>query len=291
MPSLTSAAERDLLQREILGATRERMLREIAEALEALTAETPLALVLEDLHWSDYSTLDLISSLAQRPEPARLLLIGTYRPVEVILSGHPLKAVKQELQVHRQCEELSLEFLTEADVAAYVAARFPGSPPPPELAQVIHRRTDGNPLFMVNVVDYWVARGLLAQRDYQRARQEAVQVCELAAQPGERTYLALGRRALAEIAMAEQNWDQAEAELAPAQAVLEGVEAPLAEWRVYATAARFHQQRRRKAEANSYWARSAAVLHRLADSLGDADDLRQSLLSHPTVQAILRRAG
>ncbi len=93
MPWLLSAAEREALQRELLGATRERMLREMAEAVEVLTAQTPLLLVLEDLHWSDYATLDLVAFLAQRQEPARLLLIGTYRPVEVIVSGRPLKAV------------------------------------------------------------------------------------------------------------------------------------------------------------------------------------------------------
>jgi len=53
------------------------MLREMGEALEALTAELPLVLILEDLHWSDYSTLDLISYLARQRQPAHLLLIGT----------------------------------------------------------------------------------------------------------------------------------------------------------------------------------------------------------------------
>jgi predicted ATPase len=61
MSSLVSATEREALSREVAGATRERMLREMGEALEALTADLPLVLILEDLHWSDYSTLDLIS--------------------------------------------------------------------------------------------------------------------------------------------------------------------------------------------------------------------------------------
>ena len=66
--------------------TRERMLREMAEAIEAMTAEAPLMIVLEDLHWSDFSTLDLIAFLARRRDPARLLVVGTYRPVDVILA-------------------------------------------------------------------------------------------------------------------------------------------------------------------------------------------------------------
>ena len=77
-----------------------------------LTAEAPLVLVLEDLHWSDYSTLDLISYLARQRDETRLMVVGTYRPAELIASGHPLKAVKQELAAKQQCEELPLEYLS-----------------------------------------------------------------------------------------------------------------------------------------------------------------------------------
>ena len=163
MPGLIGDAELETVQRRVQGATRERMLRELAEALEALTAAMTLVLVLEDLHWSDYSTLDLISVLAQRRSPARLLLPGTYRPADVIVSGHPLKAVKQELRVHGQCEELPLQFLTDVEVGQYLAARFPRQQLPPELGRTIHRSTEGNPLFMVNVVDYWLSQEVLVE--------------------------------------------------------------------------------------------------------------------------------
>jgi DNA-binding winged helix-turn-helix (wHTH) protein/tetratricopeptide (TPR) repeat protein len=165
MPDLASPAEREALQRHLLGATPQRMLREMAEAFEALASQTVLVLVLEDLHWSDYSTLDLVSYLARRREPARLLLVSTYRPVELILSEHPLKAVKQELVLHRKCAELALEFLTEDAVSEYLAARFPVSQLPAKLSHLIHQRTDGNPLFMVNVVDYLLARKLVVETD------------------------------------------------------------------------------------------------------------------------------
>src|SRR5262245_3495336 len=58
---------------------------------EVLAADRPLVLILEDLQWSDHSTLDLISYLARQRQAARLMLIGTYRTVELIVSGHPLK--------------------------------------------------------------------------------------------------------------------------------------------------------------------------------------------------------
>ena len=108
-PALVKREQRETLQREIVGATRERMLREIGEALETIASDRPLLLVLEDLHWADPSTVDLISALARRRAPAKLMLIGTYRPVEVTLAENPLKVVKQDLLVHQLCREIALE--------------------------------------------------------------------------------------------------------------------------------------------------------------------------------------
>lgn len=165
MPALVSPAEREALRQQTQGASRERMLREMAETIEALAAETPIVILLEDLHWSDFSTLDLISYLARRRESARLMLIGTYRPVEVILSEHPLKGVKQDLQMHRLCQELPLEYLTEEAVGEYLTARFPQHKLPDGLTKLIHQRTEGNPLFMSNVVDYLLHEKIIAERD------------------------------------------------------------------------------------------------------------------------------
>lgn len=162
-PSLVTPKMRETLQRELIGATRGRMLRELCEFLEALTAEMPLLLVLEDLHWADYSTIDLISALARRQEPARLMVLATYRPVEIILSQHPLKQMKHALQIHHRCEEVPLELLSEAAVTEYLAARFPGHSFPENLAGLIYRQTDGNPLFMVTLVDYLIGHSLLCE--------------------------------------------------------------------------------------------------------------------------------
>jgi DNA-binding winged helix-turn-helix (wHTH) protein/predicted ATPase len=163
MPALLSPAALERMQRNVLGANRERMLRELAEALEVVTAEQPLVLVLEDLHWSDHATLDLIAWLARRRESARLLLLGTYRPVDVLVQGHPLQALKQDLALHRQCVELRLEGLSEAAVATYLGARFPGCLLPAGLVRVLHRRTEGQPLFMVQAVDAWVQQGWVTE--------------------------------------------------------------------------------------------------------------------------------
>src|SRR5262249_48690854 len=124
LPALLEPSEHGPLQQRAQGATRERMLREMAELLEALTAERPMILVLEDLHWSDHSTLELIAYVAQRREPAHLLLIGTYRSAEAKRGDSPLRAISQELQARRCCDEIHLTPLAPPDVGTYLRGRL-----------------------------------------------------------------------------------------------------------------------------------------------------------------------
>jgi tetratricopeptide (TPR) repeat protein len=150
-----------------IATTPASMLREMADALEVFTRQRALVLVLEDLQWSDPSTVDLIACIARRRQPSRLMVIATLRPADVIVHDHPLRLVKQELQANGQCMDVTLELLSITDVAAYLSARF-GVEPSDEmqrLAARIFARTEGNALFMVNVVNDLVVRGLLVQRD------------------------------------------------------------------------------------------------------------------------------
>ena len=165
MPSVVQPNDRAALEAEVRGATRERMLREMAEAIEAISAEQPLVLVLEDLHWSDSSTVDLISALARRREAARVLVIGTYRPGDVVLDRHPLRAVKEDLQVHHLCAERPLHLLHATAVEAFLDARLGAHRLPPALVNLLHERTDGNPLFLVAVLTYLVDRDHLRRDD------------------------------------------------------------------------------------------------------------------------------
>lgn len=156
MPELLRQEERAMLMNEGQSIVQQRMLREMAQALEAITADSPLVLVLEDLHWSDFSTLTLISAIARRTAPAQLMIVGTYRPVEILAPDHPLRSLKQELELHRYCEELRLPLLSEDEIDEYLANRLAldRSRRLGLLAPLIHAQTDGNPLFMVNIVDY-----------------------------------------------------------------------------------------------------------------------------------------
>jgi predicted ATPase len=153
------------LQRRTVGVTQERMLHEFAEALEVLTTDYVLILVLEDLHWADASTLELLALLARRREAARLLVIGTYRLLEVLGDGHPLSSLVHELHAHTLCGEVALRLLSEEEGATYLQTRFPYGMFPTRLAEVMHRRTDGNPLFVVSVIEDLVRQGVMVQTD------------------------------------------------------------------------------------------------------------------------------
>jgi len=175
MPWLIGASERATLQRELAGTTQDRMLRELAEALEAVGRDTPVVVILEDLHWSDQSSLGLLSYMARRREPARLMFVGTYRPSDVLPMPSPLLAMQQELQIHGQCHEQRLAFLSPDAVRDYLAARLPGLPD--ALAARIHARTDGSPLFMISAIEYLLAQGLLVRDgDRWRLREDRVEI-------------------------------------------------------------------------------------------------------------------
>ena len=162
LPGLLGDGERERLQQQLAGVTPARMLRELAEALEVLTTSIPLVLVLEDLHWSDVSTVNLLTYLAQRREPARLFVLGTYRPVDVVVRAHPLRGMLQELRGRGVCDELALELLLSDDVEAYVAARL-GGEVTAELVARLYHQTEGNALFLVNLLEHLVEQGVVKQ--------------------------------------------------------------------------------------------------------------------------------
>jgi DNA-binding winged helix-turn-helix (wHTH) protein len=160
-PGLVSEAELERVQRQVQGATPARMLRELAEALEVLTADILLVFVLEDLHWSDPATLECLAAPAQRREPARLLVVGTYRPVELGNRGLRLRGLVQELIERGYGVELPLALLPAEDVAAYMARRLEGPVASP-LAAFVHERTEGHALFMASLVEHLIQEGLVA---------------------------------------------------------------------------------------------------------------------------------
>jgi hypothetical protein len=138
-----------------------RMVREGVAALETIAAQRTVVLVLEDLHWSDAATVDLVSALGQRGDPACLLVIVTYRPVEASVAEHPIRLVRQMLRTHNLSVDIALDDLPEASVREYLRRRLGDGAR--KLAPVIHAHTDGNPLFVVQIIDELIRRSSITR--------------------------------------------------------------------------------------------------------------------------------
>jgi predicted ATPase len=154
LPGLIPATEREALDRQYADATRARMLREMVVGIEALTLHMPMVIVVEDLHWSDPSTFDLLTALAERRDAVRLLVIGTYRPVEVGATERALDAVRVLLDGRHPCAEVALEPLTESATEELLRVHFGPRALPAGFARAVHRRTGGNPLFLVHLASH-----------------------------------------------------------------------------------------------------------------------------------------
>jgi DNA-binding winged helix-turn-helix (wHTH) protein/predicted ATPase len=155
MPSLWTRSERSAL--EARGrATRDRMMRELTLAVETIASEAPILLKLEDIHWSDASTLDWLAHVARRPEPARLMVLATFRPNDAAAAKADLGGLVTELALHGQCKQIALGPLGLEAIEIYLMARLgdnDGSARSREMATLLLERTGGNPLFVVSIVN------------------------------------------------------------------------------------------------------------------------------------------
>ena len=171
------AAEDPALARvleEAKGASQERRKRELGVFLDEASRRRPLVVFLDDVHWADPSSVDLLAYLGSKCAGLRLLLVLTYRPSDLLRSQHPFGPVKLELQGQGVCREISLPFLSRDDFDRYLALAFAGHQFPGELAAVLHARTEGNPLFMVDLLRYLRDRGVIVQDDGRWALVRAV---------------------------------------------------------------------------------------------------------------------
>jgi tetratricopeptide (TPR) repeat protein len=138
----------------LLGETKtgsaERLMREMAAFVQELARHRPVVIFIDDLQWADVSTIDLIGYLAPKLARLRTLILVTYRPTDLSVSKHPFLRLKTDLAAHGTLQEVPVAFLTRQDIEQYVAQRLPEAPA--GLPALISKKTEGNPLFMVDLV-------------------------------------------------------------------------------------------------------------------------------------------
>jgi tetratricopeptide (TPR) repeat protein len=153
LPALMPRPDPDI-ERIVAGTTPGRMLREISDALEVIARDRPVVMVLEDLHWSDPSTIEWLDYYARRSDNARLMLIATARP------EGPQQSVFRDLGSRGHAHTIQLEAIEESCISDYLTVRLE-HPPSPALAALTFSRTDGFPLFIDALVDQWLEHGLV----------------------------------------------------------------------------------------------------------------------------------
>jgi DNA-binding CsgD family transcriptional regulator len=142
---------------------RWHLFQAVIALLRSITTRQATVLVLEDLHEADRGTLDLLVHLARHIGEARLLLIGTYRDVEVDRT-HPLSSTLAELRRFPRFARVGLRGLSVAEVHRFYC-QIRAQEVPLSRAETVHQQTEGNPLFVQEVLRYLVEVGLVVRRD------------------------------------------------------------------------------------------------------------------------------
>ena len=136
----------------------QRLFWAVTGFLQAIAETMPVALLLDDLHWADGSSLDLLQHVVRHTRAYRVLVLGTYRDVEVD-RHHPLERVLLDLERQHLVERIALRRLRLDGTAALVTTTIGTGDVSRELADLLHRQTEGNPFFIQQVLRALIERG------------------------------------------------------------------------------------------------------------------------------------
>ena len=143
----------------------EKMKRELAALLHEISRQQPLVLFLDDVQWADLSTVDLLSYLSTKLDGLRALILITFRGPELHSSNPQFLALLLDLQSRGVCREIALGFFAPEEIQEYIDRKFPGHGFPEEFARGIHQRTEGNPLFVADLLGYLQEKQAIALQD------------------------------------------------------------------------------------------------------------------------------
>lgn len=129
----------------------------------AAAEAAPIVLFIDDLHWADTASVSLLTHMARRVGGQRILILGSYRPVDVDVARHPMRDARREMERYGVAEEVSLEPLGEGALAALIAART-GGRPDDELQDWLVSRAGTNALFFEGLLEWLRAEGHLEVR-------------------------------------------------------------------------------------------------------------------------------
>jgi len=141
----------------------ERLKRELTQFLQEASREEPLVVMLDNVHWIDLSSTDVLAYLATRLDGIRLLIVACYREPELLARQHPFGSLKLDLEARGHGRELALAGLDRSALERLVDLRFPRHRFPAAFIQLLQRRTEGTPLFVSEVLRYLRDRKVIVE--------------------------------------------------------------------------------------------------------------------------------
>jgi transcriptional regulator with XRE-family HTH domain/tetratricopeptide (TPR) repeat protein len=141
-----------------------RLHRAATAFVRALAERQPVAVLLDDLHWADRASVDLLTYLARHLTTGRVLLLGTYRDAEVG-AAHPVRRLAHSLRREGRSRAIGVGRLARDDTARLITHHLDDDEVSAELADLVHRHCDGNPFFTVELLGSLVDRGDLSRVD------------------------------------------------------------------------------------------------------------------------------
>jgi class 3 adenylate cyclase/tetratricopeptide (TPR) repeat protein len=156
---------------------QERLFRAVSGFVEAIAELRPIALLLDDLHWADTATLQLLQHLARHTCGSAVLLLGTYRDVEVS-AQHPLQAVLRDLGREQLVNRVPVKRLRKDETSVLISETLGGMETSGDFAALVYRHTDGNPFFTQQVLQALVENGSVF-REHGQWRRRDIQEIEL----------------------------------------------------------------------------------------------------------------
>ena len=149
----------------LYGGSEDQLKREFLQLLAELSLLRPFVLFLDDVHWADLSTVDLLSYVGLRAGSLRLLVVCTYRVTDMLLSEHPFAKVESELLMRGLCRNIAVDMLSAREVAEFLERNYPAHLFPAALAKLLYETTEGNPFFLSALTKELQDRSVIAQQD------------------------------------------------------------------------------------------------------------------------------
>ena len=146
---------------------KEQLWDAITKLIENMSKERPVLIHLDDIHWADESSLQLLYYLARNSRNSRVLILCTFRPEDILETEkeHPFVSVQREMRREGLYQEIRLQRLDQDDIKRMVTSVFPGFDFNHNLMMMLHQETEGNPFFVLEILKLLKGEGVVEKEN------------------------------------------------------------------------------------------------------------------------------